>query len=171
MQKSSLLIAGILPAQLHQLFLGDAQSVAHGSQMLLHQLGVKAVVAGGHGGMSGENRFAGNAADGMIEADALALHAVTDRFQHSEPAVAFVQVQNAGRDAHGPEGAEAADAQQQFLADADARIAAVEPRGKFAVFGMIALDVGVEQKQIAAPHLHAPDFGADGPRRGSRPAR
>ena len=67
-----------------------------------------------------------------------------------------------GRDAHGPERAEAADAQQQFLADADARVAAVQARGEFAVFGMIALDVGIEQEQIAASDLHAPDFGADG---------
>ena len=71
-----------------------------------------------------------------------------------------------GRDAHGLESAEAADAQQQFLADADARVAAVEARGEFAVFRMIAFDVGIEQKQIAASHLHAPDFGADGPAAG-----
>ncbi len=89
-----IVIAGILAAQFHELFLGDTQSVAHGTQMLLHQLGVKAVVAGGHRGVSGENRFARNPADRMIEADALALHAVTNRFQHSESAVAFVQVQN-----------------------------------------------------------------------------
>ena len=82
-------------------------------------------MAGGNGSVGGENRFAGNAADGMIEADALALHAVTNRFQHGEAAVAFVQVQNAGRDAHGSEGAEASDAQQQFLADPDARISSI----------------------------------------------
>ena len=28
--------------------------------------------------------------------------------------------------------------------------------------GAIAFDVGIEQQQIAASHLHAPDFGADG---------
>ena len=93
--------------------------------MLLHQFGVKPVVAGGHRGVGGENRFAGNPADSMIEADALALHAVTNRFQNGESAVAFVQVQNTGRDAHGLEGAEASDAQQQFLADPDARISAI----------------------------------------------
>ena len=107
----------------------------------------------------------------MIEANALALHAVTNRFQHGKSAVAFVQMQNAGRDAHGPERAETSDAQQQFLADADARIAAIETRGEFAVFGMIAFNVGVEQKQIAASHLHAPDFRAQGGRCGSRPGR
>ena len=90
------------------------------------------------------------------------LHAVANRFQHGKSAVAFVQVQNAGRDAHGPQGAETSDAQQQFLADADARIAAVQARSQFAVFGMIAFDVRIEQKQIAASHFHAPDFGADG---------
>ena len=125
MQKSSLLIAGILPAQFHQLFLGDAQRFAHGTEMLFHQVGIKPVVAGGHRGVSGENRFAGNAADRMIEADALALHPVANRFQNGEPAMAFVQVQNAGRDAHGFEGAEASDAEQQFLADPDARVSSI----------------------------------------------
>ena len=85
-----------------------------------------------------------------------------NRFQNRESTVAFVQVQNAGRDAHGVESAEAADAQQQFLANADARISAIQARGEFAVLGMVAFNVGVEQKQIAAADLHAPDFRADG---------
>ena len=160
--KVLILIAWVLPSQLHEFLLRDTQGFAHGAKMLLHQLGVKPVVAGGHGGVGGENRLAGNAADSMIKVDSLTLHAVANRFQHGEPAVAFIQVQNAGGDAHGFEGAETADAQQQFLANPDARVAAIEARGEFTVFGMVAFDVGVEEKQVAAPDLHAPDFGPDG---------
>ena len=62
MQKSSLRIAGILASQLHQLLVGDAQRVAQRAQMLFHQFGVEAVVAGGHRSVRGENHFAGNPA-------------------------------------------------------------------------------------------------------------
>ena len=99
---------------------------------------------------------------GLVEAQAFVVHAVANRFQHGKPAVAFVQVKNAGRDAHRFERAEAADAKQQFLADSDARVSAVQTRSEFAVFGSIPFHVGVEQKQIAAPHFHPPDFGANG---------
>ncbi len=155
-------IAGIFAAQLHQLVVRKAQRLAQRAQMLFDQFGVEAVVAGGHRRVRGKDHFAGNAGHGLIEADALVLHAAANRFQNGKSAVAFVQVQNAGRDAHGSQRAEAADAEQQFLADTDARIAAIQPRGEFAILGRVAFDVGIEQQQIAAPDLHAPDFRADG---------
>ena len=58
-------------------------------------------------------------------------------------------MKHAGRDAHRPERAEAADAQQQLLANARARVAAVEARSQFAIFGRVAVHVGIEQQQIA----------------------
>ena len=69
--------------------------------------------------------------------------------------MAFVEVENAGGDAHGAQGAEAADAEQQFLADAGAAIAAVEAGGELAVFWGVAGDVGIEQEQGAAADLYA----------------
>ena len=63
-----------------------------------------------------------------MDADALVVHPAADHLQHGKGAVPFVQVQHAGRDAHGLERANAADAEQQFLADAHAGVAAVEPR-------------------------------------------
>ena len=124
--------------------------------------GVEPVVARGHRRVGGEDDFARHARHGLVEAEPFLLHAAANRFEHGESAVPFVQVQHAGRDAHGLQRAEAADAQQQFLADADAPVAAVQTRGQFAVFRSIAFDVRVEQQQIAAAHLHAPDLGADG---------
>ena len=97
-----------------------------------------------------------------IEVQALFFHAVANGLEDREAAVALVQVQNAGRDAHGLERAKAADAEQQFLANAGAGVAAVEARGEFAILGRIAFHVGVEQQQIAAAHLDAPHLGADG---------
>ena len=80
----------------------------------------------------------------------------------AKPLWPFVQVQHARGDAHGPQRAEAADAQQQLLADADAAVAAVEARRQLAVLRRVALDVGIEQQQVAAADLHAPDLGANG---------
>ncbi len=73
---------------------------------------------------------------------------------------------DAGRDAEGGERAHAADAEQQFLADADAVVAAVEPRRQLAIFGLVALDVRVEQQQRVAADRQLPD--ARGNRAGAR---
>ena len=56
-----------------------------------------------------------------VEAQAFILHAMANRFEHRKSAVSFVQVKNAGRDSHRFQCAEAADAEQQLLADAGAR--------------------------------------------------
>ena len=55
--------------------------------------------------------------------------------RYGKPAVAFVQVKYARRDAHGFERTEAAYAEQQLLPDASARITAIEARGQLAVVG------------------------------------
>ena len=47
-------------------------------------------------------------------------------------------------------------------------IAAVQPRRQLAVFGGIAVDVGIEQQQIAAADFHAPDLCAECARCASR---
>ena len=129
--------------------------------MLFDQTRVEAVMAGGHRRVRREDHFARNARHGLVEIQAFLLHAAANRFEHRKSAVPFVQVQHAGRDAHGLQRAEAADAQQQFLADSNAPIAAVEPRSQFAILRRISFDVRIEQQQIAASHLHAPDLGAD----------
>ena len=75
--------------------------------------------------------------------------------------MSFVQVQNARRDSHRFQRAEASHAEQQFLANSNAPIAAVQARGKFAILGRIPLHVRIEKKQIAASHFHPPDFRPD----------
>ena len=65
--------------------------------------------------------------------DAFGLHPLADQLERGERAVPFVEVDDAGRDAQRVERAHAADAEQQLLADADAIVAAVEPRGQLAI--------------------------------------
>ncbi len=60
--------------QPHQLFVGDAQLVAQRAQVLFDQSAVKAVVAGGHGRVGGEDGVAGHFAQGAVEAQAVVLH-------------------------------------------------------------------------------------------------
>ena len=129
--------------------------------MFLDQLDVESIVSGGHRRVRGENHFARNTGSAALEVHTFFLHAAANRFEHGEPAVAFVQMQHAGRDAHRLQSAESADAEQQLLADSDAPIAAVKPRSKLAIFGGIAFHVRIEQQQIAAPDSNAPHLRAD----------
>ena len=119
-------------------------------------------MAGGHRRVRREDDFARNARHGLVEAQAFLLHALANRLEHGKAAVSFVQVQNAGRDPHRLQRAKTADAEQQFLADP--RCAPSPPyksRRQFAILRSISFDVGIQQQQIAAADLHAPDFRAD----------
>ncbi len=93
--------------------------------MLFDQPRVEAIVPGGNRRMRGEDHFAGDARNGLVEIQSFFLHASSNRFEHGKSAVPFVQVQHAGRDAHGFQRAESAHAEQQFLANSNAAIAAV----------------------------------------------
>src|ERR1700680_1886383 len=101
--------------------------------MFFDQTCIEAVVTGRNWRMGREDNFAGDARNGTVEIQAFFFHPASNRFEDSKPAVAFVQVQNAWRNAHRLQGAEAAHAQQQFLADSKAVIASIETRGEFPI--------------------------------------
>ena len=61
-----------------------------------------------------------------------------------------------------PRGADAADAQDDFLLDAHFGSAAVELGGDFAIGGGVFLEIGVEQIERNAADVGAPDFAEDG---------
>ena len=75
--------------------------------------------------MRRENNLSRDHRRGLIEAQPFIHHAGADRFQHREAGMPLVHVINARRDPHGPQRANAADPQQQFLANAHAAIAAI----------------------------------------------
>ena len=75
----------------------------------------------------------------------------------AKPLWAFVQMVNAWDDAQGSQGFDAADAEDQFLANPRADIAAVETRSQFAILWPIAFDIAVEQVQRNASDAHEPD--------------
>ena len=83
------------------------------------------------------------------------------QLQRGERAVAFVQVDDARRNTHRQQRADAADAEQQLLTDANAIVAAVQARGQLAVFRLVAVDVRVEQEQRVAADREGPDSRGD----------
>src|SRR6202451_1128410 len=129
--------------------------------MFFDQIGIKAIVAGGHRSMSSEDHLARNGRHGGVEANAFIVHAHVDRFQHRESAVPFVQMKNARRDTHGSEGAGASNAKHQLLPDASARVSAIEAGSQFAVVGSVAFDIRTEEEQVTASNFPPPDFGVD----------
>ena len=147
-------------------FVRESQRFAKRAQVLFHQSRVEPVVAGGHRRVGGEHHFASHAARRRSKLRPSSSMRQRMASSTANAAVAFVHVQHPGGDPHGPQRAIAADAQQQFLPDAHAPVAAVEPRSQLAVLRRVAVHVGVEQQKVAAPHLHAPDFGEDRPAAG-----
>src|SRR5207245_7378840 len=94
-------------------------------------------------------------------ADAVAAHPLPPELHAGEGAVSLVEVHASRRDAQRSESPDTTDAEQQFLADPDALVAAVQACGQLAVFRLVAVDVGIEQQQRDPPDRHLHDSGGD----------
>ena len=152
---------GMLAPQGHESFPGKTEALAERTEVLFDEIGIEAIMAGGHGSVGGEDHFTGNPRHGLLEADALFFHALANGFEDHKCAMSFVQVQDARGDAERFQSAQTAHAKEQFLMHAHAAVAPVQARRHLAVLGGIAFHVGIEQKQIATAHSNAPDFCAD----------
>ena len=119
--------------------------------------GAKAIVAGGHRRMCRKHDLRGNSSQRLGRADPFGLHPLTRQLQRGEGAVSFVEMDDARRDAERLERLDAAHAEQQLLPDADAIVAAVQARGQIAIFGLVALDIGIEQQQSVSADGQLPD--------------
>ena len=89
----------------------------------------------------------------LVERQVVFFHALADDFQPGEGRVPLVHVDHAGLDSHRREGPHAADAQNDFLADAGPLVASVQTAGQMAVFVAVFGYVGVEQVQGMRPTL------------------
>ena len=116
------------PPQAHEVLVREVQGLADLAEVLLHQRGREPVVAGGHRRVGGEDRHRRDVAHHLAERQAGRLDLPADHLQRREGAVPLVEVQHRGGDLQGVQGPDAADAQEQLLADAGPGIAAVEPR-------------------------------------------
>ena len=68
----------------------------------------------------------------------------------------FVGVPHAWLDPKGTQGANPTDSQQDFLAEANPCIPAVQPGGEGPIFRGIVLEVGIEKEESGASDLHFP---------------
>src|SRR5581483_8579172 len=109
--------------------------------MLFNKTSAESVMAGGHRRMRREYNLARDMGKCLLKGDALLFHTAANRFEHCKSAMPFVQMQNARRDPHRLERAKSADAQQQFLPDPHAPIAAIQARSELAVFRSVPIHV------------------------------
>jgi hypothetical protein len=95
---------------------------------------------------------------GFVEREWCRFENGADALQRQESTVPFVHVEDRGRNAQRFERANAADAQHDFLLDAQIGAGAVKFGGDFAVGRGVFHQVGIEQIQRHAPDIGAPHF-------------
>ena len=149
------LVAGPVP-ELHELVDADAHLAGPRAEVALDQLAGEAVDAGRHRRVGGEDARRAHRLDGLAVREAGVLHELADALEAEEAGVALVGVEHLGVDAERVEGAHAADAEEDLLAEAVLGLAAVEPVGDRPQVGRVLLDVGVEQVQRHPPDLRPP---------------
>ncbi|MNS67621.1 hypothetical protein D3C72_1008770 [compost metagenome] len=153
---------GVLAGDREELVAADAHLRPEAAEVLLHEREGEGVVAGGHGRVGGEDGVGGDRLEGLVEVQAVVLDHLADALEAQEGRVALVHVPGGRLDAEGAERAHAADAEDDLLGDAHVVVAAVELRAEAAVFGGVAVDVGVQEVDRDAADLDAPDLGEDG---------
>src|SRR5262245_41275513 len=102
-----------------------------------------------------------NAPSGLVEAEIFVVHSASNRFEHRKRTVAFIQMEDAGRYSHSPQGAEPSNPKQQFLANSHSTVAAIQSRRQIAVLRRVTDHVGIEKEQITAPDFQPPHSGAN----------
>ena len=160
------MVVRLNPAHSHQVFMGDAEGVAGRPEMLFDQAPVKSVMARWHGGVSGKDRLPGYLANRLIERIAIPLHSAPYGLKGRKGRMAFVEMVDAGNDAHCPDRLHATNTKDHFLPDAGPAITAIEAAGQLTVLWLVALDVAVEQEQLHPAHCHLPDLGLNRTRAG-----
>ena len=154
-------IGRIDASERQQLVCAQSHRLAQRAEMLLDEMRREAIVPGRHRRVRREDDLRRNSAQRFAGADAFGRHALRRQLERGERAVSFVEMDDAGRDAERRQRLDAADAEQQLLADADAIVAAVQARCQVAVFGLVAVDVGIEQQQRVSSDGELPHARGD----------
>ena len=144
----------------------DADLAGQRAQRVDDQLGLVGVVARGHRGVRGEHGARAGRVQRVLQRRA-ARQLGAGQLQRGEGGVALVEVHHRRVDAHRPQRAHAAHAEQQVLGEAQVARAGVQARADPACHRAVLRAVGVEQEERHAPDVEAPDLrddvlGADG---------
>ena len=117
--------------------------IDEGPEVLVDQIRGKRV-AGVDRGVGGEDGALRDVLRAGLEIGACQLHSQPRRFERCEGAVTLVQVHDAPVDAARAERANATDAEQELLTDADSLVAEIEPRGELAILVAVTIEIAVE---------------------------
>ena len=134
-----------------------------GRQVLRQQAALEDLVAGRHGRMDRECRAVGRprAARPPGRVPGCASIELARALEQQERGVALVEVPHGGVDADGAQGADAAHAEHDLLAEPHLAAADVEDVGDRPVRRIVVRHVGVEQEERHAAHLGDPHGGVD----------
>src|SRR5205823_1157821 len=119
-------VAGRDFAQVEELLAGEAEFGVVGAEVALDDVGVEGVIAGGDGGVGGEDVGGRDEFEGFVEGKFLFFHEHVNAFNGEKGGVALVHVADGGFVFQGSQGAHAADAQKNFLPDAHVLVATVK---------------------------------------------
>ncbi len=156
-----LVVARVDPAEAEEVVVRQVERLADLAEVFLDELAREAVVAGGDRRVGGEDGHPGDLPGRLAEGEPFGFHQVAAHLQPGEGAVAFVEVEDRGVDPHRLDRPDAADPEEQLLADPDPGVAAIEPRGQRPVGLGVRVDLRVEQEQRDPPDQDLPDPGVE----------
>ena len=136
---------------------GDAGFGFEGLHVFLDEGDWEGFVAGGDGGVGGEDIGARGDLAGGVDVETLVFGEEFETGDAEEGGVAFVHVADFWFHAHGDEGAEAADGEEEFLAEPHEVVTAVETGGEVAVVRRVFAEVSVHEEEGDAADLEVPD--------------
>ncbi len=155
----------VVPAQCQDAVQGLVQLPGERGEVGGHELGREPVVARRDRRVRREDVALGRGLDRLFEGQPVPVHEHPDLFQDQEGGVPLVQVVDPWSDAHGVQGAQPPDPQDDLLGDARLVVAAVQPRRDGPVVGVVGVQVRVQQVQRHPAHPGPPDAGEDRPSR------
>ena len=115
----------------------------------------------GHGGVDGIERRCAHQLQSHVERQSVALHVVHQTLQVEQGGVTLVAVIQLCVDAELVEHYDTADTEQILLLDAVLPVAAIQLVGDGTVPFGVLVQVGVEQVELHAPHVHTPYVAVD----------
>ncbi len=145
----------------HQLVEADPALGGEVREVALHELDGEAVDPGRHRRVGGEDATGPHGFDRFGERQALA-HQLPGPLQAEEAGVPLVGVEHLGLEAERLQGAHAADAEEDLLADAVLGVAAVQPVGHQPALRGVAVHVAVQEVELHPAHVGPPDLGLQG---------
>ena len=151
-------IACHLGSQRQQALEREAGRHPAAAEVARHEITREAVDAGGHRRVRREDGACAHDLQRMLGID-LVLDEAAHALDREEAGVALVHVEYGGLDATGGERLDAADAEQDLLAQPVLAVAAVQAVGDGALGRRIGIHVRVQQEQLDPPDVDAPEPG------------